>query len=964
AQTSGPTLLHANAAVSRLIVDGVPVEVLHDGEPRGHLVQVIDFDHPANNDLLAVNQVTVVEGGHERRPDVVLFVNGLPLVVIEFKNPVDPQADEDTAWGQFQTYQAEIPVLFRTNALLVGSDGLTARMGALGGPKERFVAWKTIDGDEVAPPGMGELEVMLKGVFAPARLLDLVRSFVLFEQDSDDSAVIVKKVAAYHQFHAVRKAVASTVQAAAADGDRRGGVVWHTQGSGKSLTMVLFAGKLIQQPALANPTIVALTDRIDLDDQLFGQFARGDHLLRQEPVQAKTREHLRELLRVASGGVVFATVQKFTPDERGEDHPLLTDRRNVVVLADEAHRSQYDLLDGYARHIRDALPNATFVGFTGTPLELDDKDTRLVFGDYIDVYDIARAVADGATVPISYESRLVSLELPGGQTAGLDAAFDEITETEEAQRGRLAAKWTQLEEVVGTPKRLDALAADLVAHFERREDALHGKAMVVGMSRRICVALYDAIAQLRPAWVSDDDATGKLKVVMTGSASDPPEWQRHIRSKRGRRAIEARFKNPDDALQIVIVRDMWLTGFDVPPLHTMYLDKPMRGHALMQAIARVNRVFRDKPGGLVVDYLGLANNLREALRVYSESGGRGRGVAGVDDATPEEGELVAVLREKLEVCRALMHGFDYQAFLTGSASERLGVLTQAQEFVLLNELRQPGFQKRYADQTAALLKAFALAAATEAAVRVKTEVAFFQNVQAALDKLSRRAPIGSAPDAMGRAVRQLIDGAIAPGGVVDIFTVAGLEKPDISILSEGFLDDVRHLEHKNLAVELLRKLLDDEIATRGRANVVQSRLFSERLQEALARYRNRSVETAQVIEELIALANELQAAQGRGEKLGLSEAEVAFYDALGGADMAAVMGDAALLTIAREVAATVRDNATIDWTVRDNVRARMRVAVKRVLRKHGYPPEKTEGATETVVRQAELIVYEQFRLPI
>ncbi len=752
--------------------------------------------------------------------------------------------------------------------------------------------------------------------------------------------MIAKKVAGYHQFHATRKAVATTVRASGPDGDRRAGVVWHTQGSGKSLTMAFYAGKLVVHPALANPTIVVLTDRNDLDDQLFGVFSRCRDLIRQTPVQARDRAHLRELLQVAAGGVVFTTIQKFLPEEKGDRFPLLSERRNVVVIADEAHRSQYDFVDGFARHMRDALPNATFVAFTGTPIELDDRDTRHVFGDYIDVYDIQQAVEDGATVRIFYESRLAKLDLSEDERPRLGEEFEEVTEgEEEARKQRLRSKWAQLEAVVGTEKRLALVARDLVEHLEGRLTAMEGKAMVVCMSRRICVDLHEQIVALRPEWTEE-----AVKVVMTGSASDPVAWQQHIRSKSGREELARRFKDPDDPFRLVIVRDMWLTGFDAPSLHTMYVDKPMRGHGLMQAIARVNRVFRDKPGGLVVDYLGLADDLRKALAAYTQSGGRGK-------ATVDQDEAVAALIERYDVCRDLFHGFDYSAALTPGGA--LGLLAAAQEHVL----KQEDGKERLVKTVVELSKAFALAVPRGEALSIRDEVAFFQAVKAALVKTSatRERP----EEELDHAIRQIVAGAIAPGEVIDVFSAAGLPKPDISLLSDEFLAEVRELPQKNLAVELLSKLLNDELKTRSRRNLVQSRSFAEMLEATVRRYQARAIETAQVIEELIALAKELREADRRGEELGLSDEELAFYDALETNDSAVkVLGDETLREIARELADTVRRNTTIDWAVKESVRANLRRMVRRILRKHGYPPDKQEQATLTVLEQAELLGYE------
>ena len=956
----GSTLEARNRAFHRMAVDGVTVEHRTDnGAIRGAQVCVIDFDDPANNDWLAVNQFTVVENKHERRPDVVLFVNGLPLGVIELKNPADEDATIWTAWQQLQTYKAEISSLFAFNAALVVSDGLEARIGTLTAGREWFKPWRTIGGEKLADPHMPQLQVVLEGVSAPGRFLSLVRDFIVFEDDG--SGALVKKMAGYHQFHAVEAAVAETLRAAerlkeeavrqesgrkagGAPGDRRIGVVWHTQGSGKSLTMAFYAGRIIREPAMANPTVVVLTDRNDLDDQLFATFSRCRELLRQPPVQAGSRADLRNKLSVESGGVVFTTIQKFFPEEKGNTHPALSQRRNIVVIADEAHRSQYDFIDGFARHMRDALPQASFVGFTGTPIELNDANTRAVFGDYISVYDIQRAVEDQATVPIYYESRLAKLALDEREKPTIDPEFEEATEGEEIERKeKLKTKWAQLEAIVGAEKRLTLVAQDIVAHFDGRIEAMEGKAMVVCMSRRICVALYRELVRLRPGWHHQDDDQGNLKVVMTGAASDPPDWQPLIRNKSRREALANRFRDAADPLRMVLVRDMWLTGFDAPSLHSMYVDKPMRGHGLMQAIARVNRVFKDKPGGLVVDYLGLAHELKRALATYTESGGTGR-------TALDQEEAVAVMLEKYDICCGLFHGFDRARWISGTPAERLGLLPAAQEHILAQE----NGKERCLRAVRELSQAFALAVPHEDAIRIRDDVAFFQTVQSGLAK---RAAANARPEQeMDHAVRQIISRAVASEGVIDIFAAAGLEKPDISILSEEFLAEVRGMPQRNLAVELLQKLLKGEIAARRRKNVVQARSFVEMLERTLRRYQNRAVEAAQVIEELIQLAREMREANARGEKLGLKEDELAFYDALETNDSAVqVLGDTTLRDIARELVETVRGNVTIDWTLRENVRANLRRLVKRILRKHGYPPDKQEKATQTVLEQAEVL---------
>ena len=962
----GATLEARNRAFHRLLVDGVPVEYRQPGGGvRGAQAQVFDFDNPANNDWLAVNQFTVVENRRERRADVVLFVNGLPLVVIELKSAADEDATIWTAWRQLQTYKAELPGLFAMNAALVVSDGLAARIGTLTAGREWFKPWRTTGGQALADANMPELQVLLHGVCEPERFLALLGGFIVFEDDG--SGRLVKKMAGYHQFHAVRAGVAETLRARTRGhderrvaeargryetghrpggdpGDRRIGVVWHTQGAGKSLTMAFYAGAIVRHPAMANPTVVVLTDRNDLDDQLFATFARCQDVLRQAPVQAASRADLRKKLAVQSGGVVFTTIQKFFPEERGDRHPVLSDRRNVVVIADEAHRSQYDFIDGFARHMRDALPHASFVGFTGTPVESGDKHTRAVFGDYISIYDVQRAVEDRATVPIYYENRLARLSLDEGERPNIDPDFEEATEGEEVVRKeKLKTRWAQLEAVVGAEPRMALIAKDVVAHFESRTEAMAGKAMVVCMSRRICVDLYRQLAELRPDWRHEDDDKGAMKVVMTGAASDPSDWQPHIRNKPRREALANRFRNPDDPFQVAIVRDMWLTGFDAPSLHTMYVDKPMRGHGLMQAIARVNRVFKDKPGGLVVDYLGLANELKAALATYTESGGTGR-------TALDQNEAVALMQEKHEICCALFHGFDWRKWSEGRPAERLALLPAAQEHVLAQE----DGKDRCVKAVRELSQAFALAVPRDEALAIRDDVGFFQAVQSALAK--RAAGEARTDEELDHAVRRIIDRAVAPEGVTDVFAAAGLPKPDISILSDEFLAEVRGMEHRNVAVELLRKLLKGEVATRRRENVVQARSFARMLEDTLRRYRNRAVEAAQVIEELIDLAREMRVANERGEALGLGKDELAFYDALETSDSAvAVLGDEKLRMIAWELVRTVYKNVTIDWTRRENARARLRAAVKRILNKHGYPPDKREKAAETVLEQAEVL---------
>jgi type I restriction enzyme R subunit len=949
-----PLVVVNNQQFHRWLVEGITGEYrASDGELRGHPVRLVDFDDLDNNDWLAVNQFTVTESGHNRRPDIVLFVNGLPLAGIELKNPADENADIWSAYRQYQTYKAEIPSLYTYNDALVISDALEARMGTLTAGKEWFLPWRTIEGQEVEPKTRPQLEVLLRGAFDHRRFLDLVRWFIVF--DDDGSGRLTKKMAGYHQFHAVQAAVEATVKASRPQGDRRAGVVWHTQGSGKSLTMAFFAGRIVEHPAMENPTLVVITDRNDLDDQLFGTFCGCSELLRQEPVQAESREHLRKLLEVASGGVVFTTIQKFMPEapsplpspkgrgsRTGGIAQCLSERRNIVVIADEAHRSQYNFVKGFARDMRDTLPNASFIGFTATPVDFSDRNTRAVFGDDISVYDIQRAVLDKATVPIYYESRLAKIDLPEAEKPKVDAEFEELTEEEEVtHKERLKSRWARLEKVVGAKKRIAEVAKDLVEHWEQRLEVMDGKAMVVCMSRRICVDLHDEIVKMRPGWGGDEE-TGRVKVVMTGSATDPAEWQQHIRNKEKRRKLADRFKDPKDPFQIVIVRDMWLTGFDAPCLHTMYLDKPMRGHGLMQAIARVNRVFRDKPGGLVVDYIGIADSLKKALAAYTESGGKGK-------PTFSQEEAVAKMLEKYEVCCAMFFGFDWSDW-TGKPAQRIALLPKAQEHILAQE----DGQERYAQVVKELSVAFALSVPHEETKRIRDDVGFFQAVRAALGRKTSGRKLTE--DEMDLAIKQIVSRAISADKPIDIFAEAGLKKPDISILSDEFLAEVRGMPQKNLAVELLRKLLNDEIKTRSRTFLVQSRSFAEMLARAIVEYHNRTIETLQVIERLIKLAKDMRQAAERGAKLKLSDEELAFYDALETNDSAvAILGDETLRAIAREVADKIRNNVSIDWTMKESVRAKLRVLVKRVLRNHGYPPDKQEKATVTVLQQAEMI---------
>ena len=989
-----PVLLAANRQFHRLLVNGVPVQYPQGGETRGDFVRLVDWAAPARNEWLAVNQFSVQGARHTRRPDIVLFVNGLPLVLIELKNPADANADVWKAFHQIQTYKEQIADAFHYNEVLVISDGTEALLGSLSADAERFMAWRTIDGVALDPLGQfNELQTLVRGVLAPQYLLDYLRYFVLFEDELGNSGTLVKKIAGYHQFHAVRSAIAQVIAASRPNGAPglrgKGGVVWHTQGSGKSITMTCFAARVMQEPLMENPTLVVITDRNDLDGQLLGVFALAQDLLREEPVQAKTRQELRTLLgNRPSGGIVFATIQKFMPGEDEDSFPLLSDRRNIVVIADEAHRTQYGFEAklkalrpkaaakalstgsgaaapataeyappvgpyqaaryqvGYAQHLRDALPNATFVAFTGTPVSGTDRDTRAVFGDYISVYDMQQAREDGATVAIYYESRLAKLGLKADELATIDDEVDELAEDEEeSQQARLKSRWAALEKVVGAAPRIASVAADLVAHFEERANgqtgqAQSGKAMVVGMSRDICVHLYDEIVMLRPEWHHADPEQGTIKIVMTGSASDKALLRPHIYSAQVKKRLEKRFKKPGDPLRIVIVRDMWLTGFDAPCVHTLYVDKPMKGHNLMQAIARVNRVFKDKQGGLVVDYIGIANELKSALKEYTASQGRGR-------PTVDAHEAYSVLAEKLDALRGMLHGHDYSGFLTGGHR----TLAKAADFVLGIK----DGKKRFADLALAMSHAFALCCTLDEAKAVREEVAFLQGVKVLLTKRELTAK-KKTDEERELAIRQIIGAAVVSEDVVDIFDAVGLEKPNIGILDDAFLAEVRNLPERNLAVELLERLLEGEIKSRFASNVVQNKKFSDMLADVVQRYQNRSIEAAQVMEELVQMARAFREAAGRGEQLGLTEDEVRFYDALANNESAVrELTDETLKKIAHELAENLRKNLSVDWSARESVQAKLRLMVKRILRKYKYPPDQQDAAVELVLQQAKAL---------
>jgi type I restriction enzyme, R subunit len=966
---SEPMLIARNRRVHHLLLTGISVEFPVGDEKRSDLVNLIDFAGPRNNDFLLVSQFTVTGTKQLRRPDLVVFINGLPLAVIELKNPANEQTDIWDAFNQIQTYKDEIGDLFNTNVAVVISDGFTARLGSLTANRERMQPWRAIANENDRPLLQFELETLVRGFFAPELFLDYVRHFVLFEQEADQ---VIKKIAGYHQFHAVREAVKATVIAASnpqkgmlevqepratygkevQPGSRKAGVVWHTQGSGKSITMACYAGKLLQQPSMKNPTLVVVTDRNDLDGQLYGTFCSAEDLLRQTPVQAGSREELREMLASReAGGIIFTTVQKFALLDEEEQHPLLSARSNIVVISDEAHRSQYGMkgrLDtktgkfvfGYAKHMRDALTNATFIGFTGTPIALEDKDTRAVFGDYVSIYDIQDAVDDGATVPIFYESRLAKLDVNQVEIDALNARVDEVIEDEEdiTVREKTKSDWAQLAKLVGAKPRIEQVAADLVQHFETRTATLEGKAMIVCMSRDICAELYKAIVALRPDWHDDDPEKGAIKVVMTGSAADKPLLQPHLYSQQVKKRLEKRFKAPADSLKLVIVRDMWLTGFDAPCCHTMYVDKPMKGHNLMQAIARVNRVFSNKPGGLVVDYIGIANELKAALKTYTESMGKG-------DPAHNAAEALAALLEKLDIVHGLMHGFDYSRFETDAMQLLVPV---ANHILGLKDGKQ-----RFLDAMLAVSKAFSLCSTLDEVSTLRTEIAFFAAVKAAIVKFTTADRKRSDED-KNSALKQILDNAIVADGVADIFALAGLDKPNIGLLSDEFLEDVRQMKSRNLAVELLEKLLSDEIRARARNNVVQEKKYGDRLLETLRKYHNRAVETAQVIEELIQMAKDFQAVLEREAALGLNSDEIAFYDALANNESAVrELGDHTLKKIAVEITEKLRNSTTVDWQVRESVRAKLRILVRRTLKKWKYPPVGEDAAIELVLKQAE-----------
>ncbi|MBN2863892.1 MAG: type I restriction endonuclease subunit R [Bacteroidales bacterium] len=994
---NSPELLNNNETFHRMLTEGITVQYQQSGHERGDLVWLIDFENPESNEFLVVNQFAVIENHVNKRPDVILFINGLPVVVIELKNAADENASATSAFKQLQTYKAAIPTLFTYNAFLVISDGLEAKAGTISSGMSRFMAWKTSDGEKEASSTVSQMKTLIEGMLNKATLLDLIRHFIVFEEHTrlDQTTGLnqkqkVKKLAAYHQYYAVNKAVNSTMRASgysqkrgsyhsiAAEspeshglysvqkqpvGDRKGGVVWHTQGSGKSLSMVFYTGKIVL--AMENPTVVVITDRNDLDDQLFDTFAASKQLLRQDPVQAENRDRLKELLKVASGGVIFTTIQKFQPDE-GNVYEMLSDRKNIVVIADEAHRTQYGfkaktiddkdengnvigkkIVYGFAKYMRDALPNATYLGFTGTPIENTDVNTPAVFGNYVDVYDIAQAVDDGATVRIYYESRLAKVDLSDSGKKLVEELDNEIGTDELSETQKAKAKWTQLEALIGSKDRIKHVAEDIINHFDQRMEVIDGKGMIVTMSRRIAAELYNEIITLKPEWHNDDLNKGVIKVVMTSASSDGPEISRHYTTKEQRRTLADRMKDPKDELKLVIVRDMWLTGFDVPSLHTLYIDKPMKGHNLMQAIARVNRVYGDKTGGLIVDYLGIASDLKKALSFYSDSGGKG------DPAVAQE-QAVNLLLEKLEVVSQLFHGFPYEDYFNADTGRKLSLILEAEEHILgLDDGK-----KRYIDEVTSLSKAFSIAVPHEQAMDVKDEVAFFQAVKARLVKFDGTGS-GTSDTEIETAIRQVVDQALVTDQVIDVFDAAGIKKPDISILSEEFLLEVKNMEHKNLALEVLKKLLNDEIKSRMKTNLIQSRTLLEMLKNSIQKYTNKILTAAEVIEELINLSKEIQSMDKEPEEMGLSQYEYAFYTAVANNDSAReLMEKEQLRELAVELFNKVRENASIDWTIKESVKAKLKVVVKRILRKYGYPPDMQMLATETVLKQAEMIAEE------
>jgi len=933
-----------NEQFHTFLIEGVPLEYrAKNGKITSDYIKLIDFNNLKNNDFKAINQFAIIENNKHRRPDIIIFINGLPLIVAELKNASTESADLTSAFKQIQTYKQEIPSIFNYNELIILSDGTYAEIGTLTADKEWFLPWKTIDGEKKAPKTLPQIQVMIEGMFKKSILLDIIKNFITFSKNKKQT---IKILAGYHQYHAANKAIKTTINAV--NKTKKAGIIWHTQGSGKSLTLAFYAGKIQVEEALNNPTLVILTDRNDLDDQLFQTFSNIG-CLREKPKQANNKEELKTLLKRSSGGIIFTTIQKFAEAQE----PLST-RSNIIIAADEAHRTQYgfkaktnkdtgETKYGFAKYLRDALPNASFIGFTGTPIDFEDKSTRAVFGNYIDVYDIEQAVEDKRTVRIYYESRLAELKLNQESINHLDKDFEEITEDEEDKQ-KLKTEWTQIEKIVGSETRIKQIAKDIITHFEKRLDTIEGKAMIVCMSRRICIDLHNEIKKFKPEWYNKEDHKGFMKVIMTGSASDGPDWQEHIRDKRRRKEIGEIFKDSDSEFKLAIVRDMWLTGFDVPSLHTLYVDKPMKGHGLMQAIARVNRVYKDKQGGLIVDYLGLALELKKALSNYTRSGGSGK-------PTFDQSDAIAVMIEKHEIVAQMFHKYDYKKFFTAKPRGKMQIISESMEHIL----SIPDGKKRYLREVTALTKAFSLSVPSKESENLRDEIGFFQAIKASIFKNTESTPSRKTQADMDSAIKQIVSKAVSSDGVIDVFEVAGIEKPEISILSDKFLEDVQGMKHKNLAFEALKKLLADQIRIRFKQNKIKNRKFSEMLEEVIRRYQNRSIDSAQVIQELIEIAKQVREDKERGEELGLSPEEEAFYDALADNKSAIkALGDIVLKQIAIELTDLVRKNTSIDWTMRSAVQAKLKVMIKRLLRKYGYPPDQEKIATDLVLEQAKL----------
>lgn len=953
-------IMENNERFHTLLTNGVIVEYTKESRTKGINVNLLDVTNPENNSFWVVNQLVVKENNNEKRFDVVIYVNGLPLVFIELKSATSEKATLRRAFDQIKNYKKAVPSIFYYNAICVLSDGIDAGTSSVSAPFSRYLSWKTPK--EVANEVRTELQILTEYMLNKQTLVELIRYCTVFEKEEKKdeqtgliSQVKIKKVAAYHQYYAVQKAVAQTLRAThSTDGDRKVGVVWHTQGSGKSLSMVFYSGQIITHPQMENPTIVMLTDRNDLDDQLFGTFGNCVGLLRQTPVQADSREHIKELLKVSGGGVIFTTIQKFAPAE-GNVYETLSDRTNIVVVADEAHRSQYgfsgrvvetedgsEIRYGNAKYLRDALPNASYIGFTGTPIEKEDKSTPAVFGDYIDVYDIKQAVDDGATVPISYESRLIKIKLDEETSKKLDDEINDIADATEEQLEKAKKKTTTIDAVVGHPDRLKDVAKDIVSHFEARQDVFEGKAMIVGMTRNICVRLYNEIIDLKPEWHNDDLDKGTIKVIMTSSTDDPEIFQPHHTTKNQRKDLATRMKDTNDELKLVIVRDMWLTGFDAPSMHTLYVDKKMQGANLMQAIARVNRVYKDKPGGLVVDYIGIGQDLRKAMATYLQSGGEGSPVVDIKEA-------IAGMKEKFEIVEQMFNGFDFKQYFKVDTAQKLQVLLGAQNFILADQKLKDRFLK----EVTLLSKLFAMSIPSPDADAIKNGVAFFQAVKSRINKFTGS---GIKSDyEVETAIKQIIDDALSSDGVIDVFEAAGIKAPSVSILSDEFLLEVKNMQQKNVAFELLKKLLSDEVRIRKTKNLVQGKKFSEMLESVVKRYHNNQIDSAQVLSELSEIAKEMRLEDSKSEDLGLTPEEYAFYSVLKENDSTSFLNDDKMKELIHTIVDVIRKNATVDWSKRDDVRAKLRLTVKKILMRYGYPPDVAKMEADRVLAQGEAL---------